>query len=118
MQNNTKAAHVFKIGTTLVIPAQAVDDAGVGIDLSNITLKSQLRLEDGRLVETMAVQWVDRVNGSFALWLPGTGTTAGYKPGRYVLDVFYTELNAGFAGRPVVVATDTLAIDLVRAETT
>jgi hypothetical protein len=117
MQNKAQAAHIFKIGTTLVIPAQALDDAGAGIDLTNIAVKSQLRVEDGRLVETMAVQWVDRATGSFALWLPGTGTTAGYKPGRYVLDVFYTEPMAGFDGRPVVVATDTLAIDLVRAET-
>ncbi len=117
MQKPAAPAHTFKIGTTLVIPAQALDDAGVGIDLTNITLKSQLRTENGGFVADMTVQWVDRANGSYALWLPGTGTTDGYKPGLYVLDVFYTEPNAGFNGRPVVVATETLAIALGRAET-
>ena len=117
MQKNPNPAHEFKVGTSLIIPAQALDDAGVGIDLTNITVTSQLRSEDGKLLETMDIQWVDRANGSYALWLPGMGTTAGYKVGRYVLDVFYTELAAGFGGRPVVVATDTLVIDLVRAET-
>jgi hypothetical protein len=117
MQNKAQAAHTFKIGTTLVIPAQALDDAGVGINLTNITVKSQLRTEDGKAVATLDIQWIDRPNGSYALWLPGDGTTADYKPGRYVLDVFYTEQNAGFGGRPVVVATDTLTIDIGRAET-
>ncbi len=114
---NKQVAHTFKIGTTLVIPAQATDDTGAGVDLTGIDVNSQLRLEDGRLVETMAVQWVDRASGSYALWLPNDGTTAGYKPGLYFLDVFYTEPSAGFGGRPIVVATDTLAISLVRAET-
>lgn len=117
MQKPNAPAHTFKIGTTLVIPAQALNDAGVGIDLTNITVKSQLRTENGGFVADMAIQWVDRVAGSFALWLPGTGTTDGYKPGLYVLDVFYTEPNAGFGGRPVVVATETLPIALIKAET-
>lgn len=117
MQKIANPAHTFKIGTTLVIPAQALDDAGVGIDLTNITLKSQLRTPNGGMVAEMAIQWVDRAAGSYALWLPGTGTTDGYKVGEYALDVFYTEANAGFGGRPVVVATETLAIALVKAET-
>ena len=116
MQNN-QAAHTFKIGTTLVIPAQALDDAGAGVDLTNITLQSQLRTPSGGLVAEMAIQWINRLTGQYALWLPGDGTTTNYKLGRYVLDVFYTEPNAGFNGRPVVVATDSLVIDLVRAET-
>lgn len=117
MQKNPKAPYFFKIGATLVIPAQAQDDTGAGIDLTSITLKSQLRNEDGKLIDTMTVQWVDRVNGSYALWLSGTGTTDGYKPGLYMLDVFYTEPLAGFGGRPVVVATETLTIEIGRAET-
>lgn len=118
LKNKAQIAHPFKIGSTLVIPAQAFDDAGLPLDLTNIAVKSQLRLESGKLVETMEVQWVDRAQGSFALWLPGTGTTAGYEPGRYALDIFYTDLTAGFGGRPLVAATESLAIDLVRAETT
>lgn len=117
MQKNDSSAHEFKIGTTLVIPAQALNDAGGGIDLTNITVKSQLRMPNGGLAAVMDVQWVDRLTGSYALWLPGTGTTDAYKPGLYKLDVFYTEPNAGFGGRPVTVATETLTISLVRAET-
>jgi hypothetical protein len=117
VQNKAQAAHTFKIGATLVIPAQAQDDAGAGIDLTNITVKSQLRTPNGGMVAEMTVQWVDRTTGSYALWLPGTGTTDGYKVGEYALDVFYTEANAGFGGRPVVVATETLMIALVKAET-
>lgn len=117
MQKLTAPAYTFKIGTTMVIPAQAQDDAGVGIDLTNITVKSQLRTPNGGMVAEMTVQWVDRTTGSYALWLPGTGTTDGYKVGEYALDVFYTEANAGFGGRPVVVATETLTIALVKAET-
>lgn len=113
MQKNAKPVHDFKIGTTLVIPAQAQDGMGAGIDLSNIIVESQLRFEDGKLAATMDLQWVDRVNGSFALWLPGTGTTAGYKPGIYVLDVTYTDPVAGYGGRPIVVATETLVINLI-----
>ena len=117
MQNKAQAAHTFKIGTTLVIPAHAEDDAGVGINLTAINVQSQLRDANGRLVCDMAVQWVDRANGSYALWLPGDGTTKGYKPGIYKLDVFYTDPAAGFGGRDIVVGTDTLAIELVVAET-
>ena len=114
MQNKAQADYYLKIGTSFVIPAQAQDDNGVGLDLTSITVKSQLRTEDGKAVATLDVQWVDRPNGSYALWLPGDGTTTGYKPGRYVLDVFYTEPNAGFGGRPVVVATETLVIRVAK----
>lgn len=117
MQNKAQAAHTFKIGTTFVIPAQAQDDAGAGIDLTNIAVKSQLRTEDGKAIAALDIQWVDRAKGSYALWLPGDGTTTGYKPGFYVMDVIYTDPIGGFNGRPIVVATETLNLCFIQGPT-
>lgn len=115
---NTPPIFERKVGATLRLGVQALTLSGAPADLRGVEVDSHIREASGQKKAAFEVNWIDRMEGRYELWLPGDGTTAGWAAGDYRVDIVYTHPAAGFGGRPLVEPTETLSVRLVRAETT
>ena len=80
----------IKLGQTLLLTAQCVQDDGTPVDITGVTLASQVQDANASLVATLTVTIVDAANGQFTLSAP----TADWPLGVLNCDVRYAQNGA------------------------
>lgn len=85
----------IKQGDTFFVEDHVVnDDTGAAIDLTNVTIISQV-WNKGAKVADLVVEWIDRAQGAYELWAPGDATTSTWPTGNLRMDIQFTEPAGG-----------------------
>lgn len=85
----------IKQGDTFFVEDHVVnDDTGAAIDLTNVTIISQV-WNKGVKVADLVVEWIDRAQGAYELWAPGDATTSNWPTGNLRMDIQFTEPAGG-----------------------
>lgn len=81
----------IKQGDTFFVEDHVVDDdTGEQVDLTNVTVISQV-WNKGVKVADLVLEWIDRAHGIYELWAPGDATTQSWPLGNLRMDIQFTE---------------------------
>jgi len=83
----TQVTH--KRGDTLRIVCQLTDDDGDAINLAGLSIASQIRQSNDRVVADLTVTVLDAADGKFEL----SAVTDEWPTGRHLCDIEYTQAN-------------------------
>lgn len=96
-----------KRGSTFSAECQYTDDAGIPVPLGGITIKSQFRTPEGKLVSECEATITDESAGKFSLKVPAEETSR-WPVQRLDWDIQY-RLNTGD-----VIASDTVSVQVIK----
>jgi hypothetical protein len=109
-----------KQGDTLVLGCAAVDKLGAPVSLVGVTVSAQMRSLNGAAnaiaPQALEVDFVSLVDGTFELWMPGTGRVS-VAPAVYQVDVEYSAPVGGASTREMVRSSRTLFVRVLSGVT-
>lgn len=106
----TAAALIYDLGTSLYFGAEALDEAGAPADLLGVDVSCTAEHKEGGDTQVLELVWVDRAAGRYEFWAPGDGLCTGWRLGSWEARIVYSKAGGGSGGRPLVLATETMAI--------
>lgn len=109
--SNKQQAVEFKRNDTFLLGCTAKDENNVVVDLTNTTVRSQIRNgETGALIAELVLNWVNRAGGTFELLAPDEGLAENWPAGYHDIDIQYT---TSTAGNPLVRSSETFKVYVI-----
>jgi hypothetical protein len=111
----SSAALVFSRRTSLFFGCEALADDGTPEDLTGVAVTCVAEHRESGEQRTLELVWVDRTQGRFEMWAPGNGVPDDWVFGTWDALVVMSRPNAGPAGRPLVLGSETISLLIKKA---